>query len=974
MSHHAMHRALGRCAAILLGAFGLGILPWQLAAADLPAVQATAANDIVIDGKLDEAGWRDGQWFADFEEVGTGDAPSVKTQAAIRFDAANLYYGVICHEPEIGKLKMVATERDKRVWGDDCVELFLDVTGKRTDYVHVIVNPKGTVYDARHTGGGERKDVGWNADTRVATKIGDDRWTVEMAMPLADLGLGWHSRTGRWSMLATRVRRTQKDAEMLTHIPGGGFHNPKSYGDLELQDAKLEPYIWKFPGLPETMVWQPKPDAYRCELRWALRNLTGSSRTITCRATLTGLGEPVSNTIRFGPRTGTGGSPFKVELPVTKLGDGILELTIADVAAPDTILLRRRTSVTLDHDPLVVTVTQPFYRNNIYATETVDAVRATGILRIPETMFKEPRPVRAALVRKGGNADASLAKTTSTATESTFDLELSIPGLPVGDYELVTSVDLPDGRTIADRQPLRKLPASGNEWRVDRSLRLLRNGKPVWPFGVFGFDMQRDAEAEGVAVTFYYHTANKPVEKVRELLDRAAARGMYLLLDPYHWRVYRKNMKKPLTDEEADLIRQRMKQIGDHPALMGWYSCDEPDLGGASHERLLRVYNVVRDADPYHPVFQLPAYTYGVHDFADTCDIIMPDPYPRFLEGGKSAIPLNMTTDYMAACRKASAGRKPWWVVPQAFEWAGLYVTSRSPNLTELRCQQLQGFIGGARGLLWFTDRHRANSVDLALGLPFLGQEAGKLREAVLAPEIPDGVKVEAPEEKLLHAAARKVGEHWFILTVNTHTDDQPAVTLTVPGLTVNTLFVVSENRTIDIAAGGTFSDDFGRFSGHIYTTDPASAFGPTVAAVYERIEAAKADLVKPGNLAHRSTGATLEVSSRVKWNAHAKHLHDGHDGMPWNSGKTKDAAHIQVNLPKPTPVARCVLLGSNVKAFHIQCRNGGKWVTACKGTNRPGRPLNVVFPPQEADAVRFVFDEPKEGCRATEIELYDGS
>ena len=98
-------------------------------------------------------------------------------------------------------------------------------------------------------------------------------------------------------------------------------------------------------------------------------------------------------------------------------------------------------------------------------------------MSVPETLFEEPRPVRAALVRDGGESGASVVETTLTTGKATFEFELPIPGLPVGDYKLVTSVGLPDGRTLTDRQPLRKLPPSGNEWRLDRDLRLLRNGR-----------------------------------------------------------------------------------------------------------------------------------------------------------------------------------------------------------------------------------------------------------------------------------------------------------------------------------------------------------------------------------------------------------------------------------------------------------------------------------------------------------------
>lgn len=949
----------------------VSILAGQAPADEPQPVTAVRGENITIDGKLDEPAWTTGPWITTFRMTGTGEKPPVGTTSALRFDDRNLYYAVVCDEPDMDKLKADADQRDKGVWGDDCVELMLDVTGFRNEYAHIIVNARGTVFDSMRSEGGNRNDEAWDADIQVATQRGKDQWTVELAIPLADLGLGWHSNRRPWNMLAARARRTQGDQQLYTHIPNNGaFHEPKTFGPLELKEADLKPFIWEFPGMLEAQLTRTDKGKYEYRIRWYVKNLTGKHRVLNVRATLTGLGEKATAETTVTPKGDR--TAFDLTLPVEETGKGVLELVLADTRKPDVPLVRRRMTVRLKYEPLRITVTRPFYRNNIYATQDIDRLEARGRLDIPAGNLAEPLPVKVKLVVKGANADP-VVQSSLSASEETFAFSLDLPDLAEGDYELLTTVTLPDGRDVIDRQTLRKLPAVKTEWRIDRDLRLLRNGKPILPYGMFGYDGQhrRDVAAEGFTGVHVYHTANWPVERLFKYLDGALAEGMYVLVDPFPWDVYRRNTRKPLTDEEAEKLRKRVNAIKHHPAILGWYASDEPDLGKMSHERFLRIYEVLRETDPYHPVIQLPAYIYGIYDWVDTCDVLMPDPYPRFLEGSEPAKPLVMTTHYMTACRNASNGRKAWWIVPQAFDWADQYANSRPPTFVELRCQQLQAFIGGARGLMWFTDRHRENSVEMALGLPFLGREAKLLREALLAPEQPQSVAVDAPKPNHLHATLRKVGDHRFVLAVNTLPGEQKNVALTVQDLPAGELYVVSENRTVSVGEDGVIRDDFGKYGGHVYTTDPSFAFGQTLAAVQARIDMHKAKLVKPGNLAHRSTGATLELSSRGQWGASPKHLHDGYDGMAWYDSTPEPGVYWQVNLPEPADVGRVVLLGSNVEEYRIQVRVGDEWQTVHTGKHRPGTPLNVAFEPRKTQAVRFVFDKPAKGSRATEIELY---
>ncbi|HUT25107.1 MAG TPA: chitobiase/beta-hexosaminidase C-terminal domain-containing protein, partial [Sumerlaeia bacterium] len=138
----------------------------------------------------------------------------------------------------------------------------------------------------------------------------------------------------------------------------------------------------------------------------------------------------------------------------------------------------------------------------------------------------------------------------------------------------------------------------------------------------------------------------------------------------------------------------------DHPALLAWYISDEPSGHGASPEHLERMYRVVRELDPYHPVtivFQNPA---AGRRYAGAMDLTMTDPYP--LPGGTPV----SAGEYVRSLKTEFGHEKPVWVVPQCF--GGNEAWMREPTPGEQRVMTFLAILEGATGVQYFI-RHGLN-------------------------------------------------------------------------------------------------------------------------------------------------------------------------------------------------------------------------------------------------------------------------
>jgi hypothetical protein len=130
----------------------------------------------MLDGKLDDKCW------ASAAPVAVKPTDGYATEARFACDDKFLYVAVTCQHPE-GKQVPKADKRarDADLNGHDRVEVLLDLDRDYQTYYRLRVDHRGCV--AEDCWG----DVSWNPNWFVAVEPSSTYWTVEAAIPLAEL-------------------------------------------------------------------------------------------------------------------------------------------------------------------------------------------------------------------------------------------------------------------------------------------------------------------------------------------------------------------------------------------------------------------------------------------------------------------------------------------------------------------------------------------------------------------------------------------------------------------------------------------------------------------------------------------------------------------------------------------------------------------------------------------------------------------
>jgi len=152
-----------------------------------------AADSPRVDGSLSDKAWENAQKIEFVDQI-TGKRPKYRTEARIIRDKKNLYFAFVNYEPDMSNLKAMVFKRDgKGMWGtDDTIEIFLRPRENVKNYYQIMINSAGTVWDSHYvvdSRGKRKSDVSWNANVEVKIKKGEDKWIMEVKIPLADLGI-----------------------------------------------------------------------------------------------------------------------------------------------------------------------------------------------------------------------------------------------------------------------------------------------------------------------------------------------------------------------------------------------------------------------------------------------------------------------------------------------------------------------------------------------------------------------------------------------------------------------------------------------------------------------------------------------------------------------------------------------------------------------------------------------------------------
>lgn len=183
-----------------------------------------------VDGDLGDEAWEHAVRLDPFVLAAGKAKPKQQTDVLVGSDGRMLYVGATCHEDNIANITATVAEDGGEVWQDDCIEVFVDGNLDRASFRQVIVNSLGT------QGWNDSTDPKWRAASVAKTQVGEKSWIVELAIPLADLGL----RGTEFGLNVCRERRPTETLELSCWSPTGGlFGRPERFGTASLGQAWL---------------------------------------------------------------------------------------------------------------------------------------------------------------------------------------------------------------------------------------------------------------------------------------------------------------------------------------------------------------------------------------------------------------------------------------------------------------------------------------------------------------------------------------------------------------------------------------------------------------------------------------------------------------------------------------------------------------------------------------------------------------
>jgi hypothetical protein len=159
----------------------------------------------VIDGRLDDACWSEGEWHGGFrQQIPTeGAEPSAKTELKILYDEKNIYMAMRAHDDP--KLIHKYSGRRDELMGDVlgvCLDSYAD---KRTGFEFDLTAAGSKIDLVLMNGANDCVwDMNWDAVWDGKTAMEDSGWTAEFRVPLSQLRYGsqdeqvWGLHAWRW--------------------------------------------------------------------------------------------------------------------------------------------------------------------------------------------------------------------------------------------------------------------------------------------------------------------------------------------------------------------------------------------------------------------------------------------------------------------------------------------------------------------------------------------------------------------------------------------------------------------------------------------------------------------------------------------------------------------------------------------------------------------------------------------------------
>lgn len=840
--------------AVLLIAYGANCEAENVSRREATATRTTQRP--LIDGQLVDDCWQKSKWYTGFTRLNSTEPAAQQTSFAVLFNDDNIYLGIRCNEPAVGELKKNVKDRDGQVWEDDCVEIMLlpakelNPDPNYIEHHHLIVNTLGTQFDRVIKAG---TGLPWDGEWKSATNTGRNYWSAEVVIPFSSLNITRETGTD-WLFNVCRTRRVANEGSSSWSPTGPSFSTPSEFARLKGLDVKFEKFVYAV----NTLKVRPADGAFSVQMNVA----NGGAFTGMLRAELAFMssqGQMHFSNADFETHAGKNRNVTVGPFAFPNSDNYRLYATLKDPKGR--VVKRALRNVNIVVSPLQVRITQPVYRENIYYTQNIREIVVSVSLNMPRA-DRALHSLEAVLLQTSNDQYASAVTASSSLSQKTI-LKVDARGLPIGNYVVVVTLKKGDQQIASVRKNIRKLgKAPGCEVRIDKNLNLLVDGKQYIPSGFLATGAKDDfgpIVESGFNTVHDYTLHYDDTAEVMAHLDHLHARGLKILVAPFHKIRHdfngfgnRNALKQTLTDKEIARMLRFVKEVSTHPALLGWYICDEPR--GVAHLRTLEnTCQELRRLDPHHPVIALDNSSIGCLGLSKAADVLLLNKFPDFLQGSGSVAPLSAIAGGTEVIYQSLDVNLPVWGCPQAFDRSLLRIGSnyRAPTYLEARCMTYLALVRNAKGILYYEygqpDWKSAGrpgrsgifaSPSLEIGmLEGIGPELRAMKPALALPVSSRSVTASNNNVLILLKEADK---HLYLITVNP-SPKSTTCEFRIDGLGSRMLHVVAEGRTVTSKGKGIVTDEFGPNAVHIYTTDPTLTKLRTVKDVLRLISQAQA-------------------------------------------------------------------------------------------------------------------------------------
>ncbi len=199
-----------------------------------PSAQVVFVREApVVDGRLDEAFWRDVPPIAPLRQmVPRIDAdPSERTEIRVVHDGHALYFGIRCFDREPENIVATLRQRDADLDPDDRIEILLDTFRDRRNAYFFQIGAAGSIGDALVSKNGAGFKKAWDGIFDGAARIDDLGWTAEMQIPFATVA--FDPAQPVWGFNINRcIKRHEEFARFAAHTQDSSFFRIAQAGDL----------------------------------------------------------------------------------------------------------------------------------------------------------------------------------------------------------------------------------------------------------------------------------------------------------------------------------------------------------------------------------------------------------------------------------------------------------------------------------------------------------------------------------------------------------------------------------------------------------------------------------------------------------------------------------------------------------------------------------------------------------------------